>query len=258
MKVLLYDCDGVLGDTEQYGHLVAFNRMWREFGVPWSWSVEEYGRKLKISGGQERMRSLFSEPAFLSAFTPPDTEEGRNELILKWHKRKTALYTELIDSGQIPARPGVKRLAEEALAAGWVLGVCSTSAPEAVQAVLDHTMGRDTAARFGLLLAGGMVKKKKPDPEIYALAAEKLGAPPSACLVIEDSNNGLEAAKAAGMKCLVTISGYTADEDFSAADLVVSCLGDPADEKAQVLANRSAARPGDYITVADLEAILKG
>ncbi|MGD0040841.1 MAG: hypothetical protein ABSE84_10580 [Isosphaeraceae bacterium] len=47
-KVLIFDCDGVLGDTEQDGHLPAFNQMWREFGVPWQWSVEEYGEKLKI------------------------------------------------------------------------------------------------------------------------------------------------------------------------------------------------------------------
>jgi beta-phosphoglucomutase-like phosphatase (HAD superfamily) len=74
--------------------------------------------------------------------------------------------------------------------------------------------------------------------------------------VIEDSWNGLASAHAAGMKCLVTVSSYTKDEDFSAAELVVSCLGDPGGERCKVLANRSAATPGDYITAADLETIL--
>ena len=77
-KVLIYDCDGVLGDTEQDGHLPAFNRMWRELGVPWQWSVEEYGRKLKIGGGKERMSSLFQEADFLKVFTPPAGEQGRS------------------------------------------------------------------------------------------------------------------------------------------------------------------------------------
>ena len=76
-KVLIFDCDGVLGDTEQDGHLPAFNQMWREFGVPWQWSVEEYGEKLKIGGGKERMSSLFADPEFLSVFTPPADEQGR-------------------------------------------------------------------------------------------------------------------------------------------------------------------------------------
>jgi FMN phosphatase YigB (HAD superfamily) len=120
MKVLLFDCDGVLGDTERFGHLVAFNQMWREFGVPWAWSVEEYGRKLAISGGRERMRSLFDEPGFLAVFPPPETQEERDALIARWHRRKTELYTEIIESGRIRreahrgGRPG-RRLA------GWRL-----------------------------------------------------------------------------------------------------------------------------------------
>ncbi|MEK7750595.1 MAG: haloacid dehalogenase, partial [Acidobacteriota bacterium] len=99
-KVLIFDCDGVLGDTEQFGHLPAFNRMWRELGVPWEWSVEEYGRKLKIGGGKERMLSLFDEPAFLAAYADaPATPEGRKEMVAAWHKKKSAIYKEIIASG---------------------------------------------------------------------------------------------------------------------------------------------------------------
>ncbi len=255
-KALIYDCDGVLADTEQYGHLPAFNQMWREFGVPWAWSVEQYGRKLAIGGGKERMASLFSDPDFTAVFQPPETEQGRAELIAAWHKRKTAIYKEMIESGKIPGRPGVRRLAREALDAGWILGVCSTSAREAVQAVLTHTMGKEVAERFSLLLAGDVVKAKKPAPDIYTMAAEQLQVSPRDCLVIEDSWNGLASAHAAGMSCLVTVSGYTADEDFSEAELVVTCLGDPGGQKCEVLANRSAATPGEYITVSDLDRIL--
>lgn len=256
-KVLLYDCDGVLGDTEQYGHLVAFNQMWREFDVPWSWSVEEYGRKLAIGGGKERMASLWDDAEFRKVVEVPESKEAFLDTVARWHKRKSAIYQELIMSGQIPPRPGVKRLAQEALDAGWILGVCSTSARDSVAAVLNHVMG-DLADRFSLLLAGDMVKAKKPAPDIYNMAARQLGVSPAECLVIEDSRNGLEAADAAGMKCLVTVSGYTRDEDFSEAALVVTCLGDPGGEQAEVLANRSAASPGGTITVGDLEQILGG
>jgi beta-phosphoglucomutase-like phosphatase (HAD superfamily) len=116
----------------------------------------------------------------------------------------------------------------------------------------------ELAERFSLLLAGDMVKAKKPAPDIYNMAAQQLGVSPAECLVIEDSRNGLVAADAAGMTCLVTVSGYTRNEDFSEAALVVTCLGDPGGEQAEVLANRSAARPGGYITAGDLEQILGG
>ena len=256
-KVLLYDCDGVLGDTEQFGHLVAFNQMWREFGVPWSWSAEEYGRKLKIGGGKERMASLWEDAAFRQAYQPPDTKEAWIEMVAGWHKRKSAIYKELIMSGKIPPRSGVQRLAREALDAGWILGVCSTSAKASVEAVLAQVMD-EMADRFSLLLAGDMVKAKKPAPDIYLMAAEQLEVSPAECLVIEDSRNGLVAASRAQMKCLVTVSGYTRNEDFHESALVVTCLGDPGGEQTEVLANRSAATPGSYVTVDDLEQILVG
>jgi HAD superfamily hydrolase (TIGR01509 family) len=255
-KILIFDCDGVLGDTEQDGHLPAFNQMWRELGVPWQWSVEEYGEKLKIGGGKERMSSLFADPEFLSVFTPPADEQGRKDLIAQWHKRKSAIYQEMIRAGQIPPRSGVKRLSEEALEDGWILAVASTSAQDSVEAVLRRAMGEATAARFSLVLAGDVVKRKKPAPDIYTLAAERLGVSPSECVVVEDSANGVEAAAAAKMKCVVTVSGYTGGEDFSRAEIVLSCLGDPDGEVCHVLENRSAANPGGYFTVADLEAIL--
>jgi HAD superfamily hydrolase (TIGR01509 family) len=256
-RALIFDCDGVLGDTEQFGHLVAFNQMWKETGVPWQWSVEEYGRKLKIGGGKERMSSLFSEPDFLAAWPAcPAGENARKDLIAAWHKRKTEIYKEVIRSGRIPPRPGVKRLSEEALENGWTLAVASTSAPEAVHSVLRHVMGDATADRFSLVLAGDVVKAKKPAPDIYLMAAGELGVPPEACVVIEDSNNGVESAYRAGMRCVVTVSGYTRDEDFSHASIVLTCLGDPGGEQCAVLANRSEARPAGYFRVTDLEAVL--
>ncbi len=257
-KALIFDCDGVLGDTEQHGHLVAFNQMWRELGVPWQWSVEEYGRKLKIGGGKERMMSLFADSDFLKAFTPPPAEAERKDLITAWHKRKSAIYSEIVNSGRIPPRSGVKRLAEEALARGWLLAVASTSAQESVEAVLLRAMGQETASRFSSVLAGDVVKSKKPAPDIYLLAAERLGVSPANCVVIEDSNNGVIAATSAGMKCVVTVSSYTQEENFSRADIVLTCLGDPAGETCRVLANQSEARPQTCFTADDLEKVLPG
>jgi len=253
VPALIFDCDGVLADTERDGHRPAFNETFAEAGLPVRWSDEEYGVKLRIGGGKERMASLLTDD-FVRANGLPADPDGQKELLAGWHKRKTAIYKEMVRAGKLPGRPGIARIVDEALAAGWALAVASTSAEESVRAVLEHVVGAETAARFAVF-AGDIVPAKKPDPAIYLLALERMGVTPAAAIVVEDSRNGLLAAVGAGLRCVVTVSSYTADEDMSEAVLVVSSLGDPG-EPARVLANRSAARPGDQVTLADLEACL--
>lgn len=255
MTTLIFDCDGVLADTERFGHLPAFNATFREFGLPAEWSAEEYGRLLQIGGGKERMATLLT-PAFVEEAGLPRDPEGQAAEVARWHARKTAIYTEMVAAGRLPPRPGVHRIIGETQDAGWTLAVASTSAEASVRAILDVAAGPERAAGFDLLLAGDVVARKKPAPEIYLLAVERLAASPDEVLVIEDSRNGLLAAIGAGLRCLVTVSDYTSDEDFSEAAMVVTSLGDPDGEATRVIANRSAARPGDWITPADLEACL--
>ena len=176
--------------------------------------------------------------------------------VAKWHTRKTALYTARVADGRLPPRPGIRRVIGEAQDAGWTLAVASTSAEASVRAILEYAVGRDRAGRFDLLLAGDVVDRKKPDPAIYLLAIERLAADPADVLVVEDSRNGLVAADGAGLRCLMTVNGYTEEEDNSEAILVVTSLGDPGGERTRVIANRSRATPGNYITLADLEACL--
>lgn len=105
------------------------------------------------------------------------------------------------------------------------MAVCSTSNERAVSTIVRVLLGEDIAARMPVF-AGDMVPKKKPAPDIYLLAAERLGVNPARCVVVEDSRIGLLAAKAAGMRCVVTTSSYTADEDFALADAVFDCIGE--------------------------------
>jgi HAD superfamily hydrolase (TIGR01509 family) len=255
MPALLFDCDGVLGDTERHGHLVAFNEMWRRLGVPWSWSDAQYRDKLKIGGGKERMASLFGEPEFLDRVRPPADPAAREALVRLWHQQKTAIYTELVDSGRIPGRPGIRRLVGECLDAGWTLAVCSTSAHPSVVAVLEAAVGAASAQRFAGIFAGDVVAKKKPAPDIYLLAVERLRLDPAQTMVCEDSRNGLLAARAAGLRCLVTVNDYTRDEDFSGAELVVSSLGDAA-EPAVAIANPRQVPLAGQVTMATIQALL--
>jgi HAD superfamily hydrolase (TIGR01509 family) len=256
VSALIFDCDGVLSDTERYGHLPAFNKTFEEAGLPVQWTEDEYAEKLKIGGGKERMASLLTERFVREAGLPPD-REGQEREVARWHRRKTELYRERVLAGELPPRPGVRRLIEEALAAGWQLAVASTSAEESVRAVLEVAAGKESAARFAALLAGDVVARKKPAPDIYALALDRLRATPADTIVIEDSKNGLDAARALALTTVITVNGYTAHEDFSDAALVLDHLGDPG-LPLRVLENRSRACPVGQLGVAELAACLEG
>lgn len=220
MKALIFDCDGVLVDTERDGHRVAFNRAFAQKGYDFQWYVPLYGELLKIAGGKERMRHYFEQQGW------PDNVTDREDFIKQMHRLKTDLFMEIIEGGQLPLRPGVERIVDEAIAENIIMAVCSTSNERAVNMIVEKLLGPERKKHFKAILAGDVVSKKKPDPEIYNLAKERLGLKGNECVVIEDSQNGLLAAKAAGMHCIVTTSGYTGDEDFTEADTVYPELGD--------------------------------
>jgi dihydroxyacetone kinase phosphoprotein-dependent L subunit len=252
--VMVLDCDGVLADTERYGHLPAFNQTFAEFGLPVRWSVAEYREKVRIGGGKERMASLLT-PEFVAAAGLPADPEGQQAVIAAWHRRKTEIYTGLVASGAVPPRPGIARIVGEALAGGWPIAVASTSAETSVRATLERAVGAEQA-RAVKVFAGDIVPHKKPAPDIYLLVLDSLGVPADRVIVVEDSRNGLLAATRGGLTCVITVNDFTADEDFSEAALVVTSLGDPGGERTTVLANRGQARPGDWITLADLASVL--
>ena len=220
MQALIFDCDGVLVDTERDGHRVAFNKAFQALGIDADWTVELYGELLIIGGGKERMRHYFDTYGWLEG-----RSESKDELIALLHKTKTDFFTDIIASGELPLRPGISRIVDEAIAAGVRLGVCTTSAPKAIDGVLD-LFGPERKAKFEFVLAGDVVSRKKPDPAIYELAKQTLGLPVTECVVVEDSRNGLLAATGAGLPTLITTSAYTQDEDFTGALDVVPELGD--------------------------------
>jgi HAD superfamily hydrolase (TIGR01509 family) len=222
MRALIFDCDGVLVDTERDGHRVAFNRAFERMGYKTDWNVSLYGDLLRVSGGKERMKYYFNETGW------PEGVSDKDALIADLHKLKTDIFMQIIESGELALRPGVARLVDEAIADGEIiLAICSTSNERSVNLIAEKLLGTARKAKFKAILAGDVVSRKKPDPEIYNLASERLDLEPDECVVVEDSRNGLLSAKAADMHCVITTNGYTEKEDFSEADLVVSELGDP-------------------------------
>ena len=226
LKAVIFDQDGVLADTERDGHRVAFNKAFHEFGIDIVWDADYYGTLLKVGGGKERMRYDFHRRSL---------KLDIDKIIPLLHKRKTEIFMDILTAGTLVPRPGILRLVKELASAGLKLAVCSTSNEKAVKSLVNKFFGSDQQEIFSLILAGDIVKKKKPDPEIYFLALQKLGLHPEESLVIEDSQIGLKAAKSAGIKCLVTVNEYTRDEDHQLADCIVSCLGDSGQDEARQL-----------------------
>ena len=246
MKALIFDQDGVIADTERDGHRVAFNRVFEEEGLGVTWSVEHYGELLKIAGGKERMKTVIYGDDFAKDVGDKDA------YVKKLHKRKTDVFMEIVGRGQIALRSGIGRLVGEAHRNGLKLAVCSTSNERAVQTLVKTLLGEEAYGWFDAILAGDVVTRKKPCPEIYDLATGRLNLNPDECVVVEDSRNGLLAAKGAGMRCVITQNAYTAAEDFGEADLVLDCLGDPGGETARVISAKSDVGPLKYITTEHL------
>jgi HAD superfamily hydrolase (TIGR01509 family) len=256
MPALIFDCDGVLADTEKDGHLRAFNQTFDYFKLPVSWSVADYAERLKIGGGKERLKSLLTPEFIINAKLPSDSEE-QSATVAEWHRFKTEIYTELVEQGVMPARPGIARIINEANEAGWKLAVASTSHEKSVRAVLNHAVGNKLAAKFSIF-AGDIVSKKKPAPDIFLLTLEKLAVTADEVIVIEDSNNGLMASTSAGIRTVVTISSFTTEENFDSASLVISSLGDYAPgERTTVLKNPNNLELLEVVTLNDLNNILK-
>jgi HAD superfamily hydrolase (TIGR01509 family) len=253
VTALIFDCDGVLAETERELHRPAFNQAFQEAGLPLRWSVEEYGERLLVAGGKERIASALRPELAAAAGLPFDTAAvGR--LAAQLHDRKSEIVAEMFERRPPQPRPGVRRLAEAAHDAGWQLAVASTSARSSVQRVVAAVFGRLAAGV--LILAGDVVPAKKPDPAIYDLAVSRLGVSRMEAVVVEDSRNGLLAASRAGLACVITVSEYSAGEGFSEAPLVVSSLGDPG-EPLTVLANRSAVSPSGGLTLDELSELAR-
>ncbi|WJW76524.1 HAD family hydrolase [Thiohalobacter sp. IOR34] len=233
LKALLFDVDGTLAETEEV-HRQAFNSAFAEAGLDWVWDQDLYRQLLAVTGGKERIRY------YLDRFNPEFPRPAAlDDFIAGLHQAKTRHYTETVEGGRVPLRPGVRRLIEAARDAGLRLAIATTTTPANVTALLRASLAEDAEDWFELIAAGGVVPNKKPAPDIYDYSLEKLGLQPEQCLALEDSRNGLRSALAAGIPTLVSVSHYTQGEDFDGALLVVDQLGEP-DQPFRVLAGDAA------------------
>lgn len=222
LQALIFDVDGTLADTERDGHRVAFNQAFEQEGLDWHWSVELYGELLAVTGGKERMAHYLKHYN-----TDFPTDDSTPQLIKKLHQSKTDHYTELLSTGAIPLRPGVRRLINEARENNLRLAIATTTTPANVTALLEHALQAGSCDWFEVIAAGDIVPAKKPAADIYHWALREMKLRPADCLAFEDSENGIKSSHGADLKTIITINDYTKDHDFSGASLVLDQLGEP-------------------------------
>jgi len=222
LKALIFDVDGTLTDNECDGHRVAFNLAFREAGLDWNWDVPTYLHLLEVFGGKERIRYYIEE--YLDGFEPPG---DMDEFVRRLHQLKTKHYLALLESGALPLRPGVARLVKEAKAAGLKLAIASTTTLDNALLLIRVAFGERGLDWFDVIACGDIVPHKKPAPDIYLYALDKLGLGAEECLVIEDTEAGLASAAAAGLATVITVNDATRGQDFSGAAIVLDHLGEP-------------------------------
>ncbi len=220
LAALLWDVDGTMVESEDL-HLAAFNRAFAESGVLWHWGREIYRELLRVAGGRERLRHHME----VTGQCPP-AGMGMEDFVALIHRRKTFFYNLLLRGKGAVLRPGVRRLLLEARDQGVLLAIATTTSPANVRALLESSLARE-AISWSCIVAGDMVRRKKPAPDVYNLALDELGLPPEACLALEDSANGVQAAHAAGIAVVATRSAYTQGDDLSQALVVLDHLGEP-------------------------------
>ncbi len=226
IRALLFDFDGTIAETERHAHRVAYNLAFAEHGLDWHWDEVLYGELLSVTGGRERLRH------YIGQAHPRLLQTGDvSGLITDLYLSKARHFAVIAPT--IPLRTGVRRLMHEAHADGVTIAIVTTARRIGVEAVLaqDPTL----LPMVSLMADGDVVERKKPAPDVYRWALEQLRLQPDQCVAIEDTSIGLTAAVGAGVPTIITVSDYSAGEDFSEARAVLSSLGD-AGEPARSLA----------------------
>ena len=191
-KGYIFDMDGVLCDSEEFIAAAAIRMFWERYQT--EVTVEDF--EPFVGAGEDRYLGGVAEKYGISLSLESDKAETYR------------LYGECV-KGKLQALPGVKDFIERAKAAGIRTAV-ATSADDVKMKTNLYEIGLD-AKHFDALVNGLEVEHKKPAPDIFLEAARRLGIDPAECIVFEDAVNGVQAAKAAGARCVGITSSFAAD-----------------------------------------------
>lgn len=203
----IWDVDGTLVDTAEM-HFAAWVRLTAEIRKPFTRAdfAATFGRR-----NPEIIRELFDAMA-------------SDSTVAEIGERKEQYYRHSLLERGVELLPGVHSLLEQFHSAGWKQAIASSAPRANLDLILDSTHTREF---FPVVVAMEDTTRGKPDPQVFEIAAERLGVPPNRCIVFEDAVAGVQAAKAAGMACVaVTFVGHHSEERLrvAGADRIVNSL----------------------------------
>jgi putative hydrolase of the HAD superfamily len=216
LKALIFDVDGTIANTEYRGHLPACNEAFSTLGYPIKWSWDEFKAMQSIPGNALRMRR--SLQAWDTTLSDAELDDRVDQLITL--KKQFYIEKYLPD---LPLRDGVVDIMQEALQHGVRLAVVSMSYEAQVNALLSRHLP-DIYPHLRPILGKESGPKTAPDSPLYKRCLVELGTGVDETLVIEDSEEGFEAAKRVGLPCAVMYNDYTFGKSFAGAQLVARSL----------------------------------
>lgn len=216
LRAIIFDVDGTLADTERDGHRIAFNEAFEAAGLDYRWSVSEYGGLLAMTGGRRRIEHYLQS----KGHTPAEAAALATEL----HRDKTRRFATRVRTGAMEARPGAAELIGALRTAGVATAVATTGTSDWVLPLLDILFGLDV---FDIVVTGSDVTNLKPDPAVYLETLVRLSVDPAGTIAVEDSANGVQAAIAAGLRCVAVVNEYTSADDLSGAVAVLDDMARP-------------------------------
>jgi len=215
-RCVLFDVDGTIAETEGQAHLPAFNQAMAEAGLDWRWTSADYKRLLKTTGGFERLMRYATDNGH-------DAEVLRDTLA-QIHKNKNRHFAAIMATGAVAARAGFRELVMGLTHQNIAWGVVTTTSRGNWEALWTYSLAPLGVPAPEVIVCGEDVRAKKPNPEAYLLALKRLNLFVAECCAIEDSRNGLLAARTAGLEVAIVRSEFFADENFAEAALVVNEL----------------------------------
>jgi HAD superfamily hydrolase (TIGR01509 family) len=215
LKAVIFGAIGTIAETSDIQRQ-AFNLAFAEAGLDWNWTAQTYHDLLKINGGQNRIRAY------------GDTLAGATSLsdlqIAALHQSKTKHYVDLLANTPLHPRPGVVALIQACRQAGIQVAFCTSTAIENVNAIGAAFSGLLPFDWFAEIVTSDKIERPKPAPDAYLYCLQQLGLTADEAIAIEDTPASMTAAKTAGIATIATPGETTSDQDFAAADLVVSDL----------------------------------
>jgi HAD superfamily hydrolase (TIGR01509 family) len=206
MSALLFGSISTVADTSEIQR-AAFNEAFREHGLDWKWERDDYRAMLTGNGGADRI-------------TEYARQLGQDVDVTAVHDTKSKLFQEMLTRVPIGTRPGVVDTIRAARENGWKVAWVTTTASANIDAILDSLDPDLTPADFDMVIDAASAAAPKPDPAAYTLALRRLNEAPDDCVAIEDNIGGLDAARSAGVPCVVFANQNTTGHDFGAAPRV--------------------------------------